>query len=392
MNNFVVTTAIKKLLKLKKRFRVIPGGTSASKTFGILSILIDYAIKNPGQEISVVAESIPHLKRGAQKDFLKILRALNRYNPGQWNATDRKYTFRNNSYIEFFSADQEDKLRGARRNVLYVNEANNIPWDAFHQMAIRTSDIVWVDYNPSAIFWANTELVGNPDCDYLVLTYKDNEALSESIVRDIESAKEKGKKSKYWENWWKVYGLGEVGSIEGACIKDWQQIDNLPEEAELLCYGMDFGFSNDPTTLVALYKYNKGYILHELLYKTGLYNSDISRILNSLGIKEVIYADSSDPKSISEIEEFGHLILPAKKGPDSIRHGIGLLNQNEIFVTASSVNLIKELQSYSWLKDKKTGTTLNKPIDKHNHLIDGARYALSMYIGDAGYGEYNLWL
>ena len=245
---FVLTTAIKKLARLKQRIKVVRGGTSAGKTFGILPLLIDKAIKEPMLEISVVSESIPHLRRGALKDFLKIMMALNRYKDDQFNKSTLKYTFANGSYIEFFSADQPDKLRGARRNILYVNECNNIEFDAYYQMAIRTSGDIWLDYNPASTFWVDKEILTQPNVDFITLTYLDNEALSDTIVKEIETAKTKALTSTYWANWWQVYGLGQTGSLEGVCITDWQEID-LPKDARILCAGMDFGYTNDPTSL-----------------------------------------------------------------------------------------------------------------------------------------------
>ena len=296
--NFVVTTAIKKLSKLKKRKKIIQGGTSAGKTFGIIPLLIDKAIKNKDCEISIVSESVPHLRRGALKDFLKIMIMTNRFRDNQFNKSMLKYKFLNGSYIEIFSIESADKLRGARRHVLYVNEANNIPFDAYNQLAIRTSGDIWIDFNPTSSFWAHTELKNNEDTDFLKLTYLDNEALPDTIVKDIEKAKDKAHKSTYWRNWWNVYGLGEIGSLEGACIKDWQE-KLLPSEARILCYGMDFGYSNDPSTLIALYKYNNSYIFDEVFYKKGLLNSEISNILKSETVKDIVYADSAEPKSIA---------------------------------------------------------------------------------------------
>ena len=385
---FQSTTAIKKLHALKKRKKVIQGGTSAGKTFGILPILIDRCIRTPYLETSVVSESIPHLRRGAMKDFLKIMIETGRYRDAQWNRSALKYTFTNGSYIEFFSVEQPDKLRGARRNVLYCNEANNIPFEAYNQLAIRTSGDIWIDFNPTANFWAHKEVANQPDADFITLTYLDNEALPQTIVDDIESARERAKTSEYWSNWWKVYGLGQVGSLEGVCIKEWQEI-KLPLEARLLCYGMDFGYSNDPTTLIALYKYNDAYIFDEVIYQKKLLNSDTSNLFKAHDINAVVYADSAEPKSIAELRNLGHKVLPCTKGKDSIVYGINLINQNKIHITSRSKNLIKELQSYTWMKDRE-GNTINKPIDAFNHCIDAARYAITSQLQTPNKGKYNI--
>tara|TARA_B100000795_G_scaffold269357_1_gene258504 strand:+ start:1246 stop:2409 length:1164 start_codon:yes stop_codon:yes gene_type:complete len=383
---FQSTTAVKKLHALKKRKKVIQGGTSAGKTFGILPILIDRCVRTPMLETSVVSESIPHLRRGAMKDFLKIMIATGRYIDSHWNRSGLKYTFTNGSYIEFFSVEQPDKLRGARRHVLYVNEANNIPFDAYNQLAIRTSGDIWIDFNPTANFWAHKEVAIEDDVDFITLTYLDNEALPETIVKDIESARDKAKDSAYWSNWWQVYGLGQVGSLDGVCITGWEEI-KLPEEARLLCMGMDFGYSNDPTTLIALYKFNDAYIFDEVICQKKLLNSDISDLLKTHDVNSVIYADSSEPKSIAEIRTYGHKILPCTKGKDSIVYGINLINQNKIFITNRSTNLLKELQSYTWMKDRE-GNTINKPIDAFNHCIDACRYAITSQLQTPNKGKY----
>lgn len=384
---FQATTAIRKLTKLDKRIKVVRGGTSAGKTFGILPILASKAAKYPSMEISVVAESVPHLRRGALKDFLKIMAETGRLKAHQFNKSTLKYTFENGSYIEFFSADQPDRLRGARRTTLYVNECNNISFDAYHQLSIRTSEDIWLDYNPVSTFWVDNELIGQPDVDFITLTYKDNEALPKTIIKDIESAKEKAKTSSYWANWWKVYGLGQIGSLEGVCIPDWRELEMLPNEARLLCHGLDFGYTNDPTSLVSLYKWNNAYIFDEVIYQKKLLNSDISDLLKANDITGIIYADSAEPKSIAELSHYRHQVMSVSKGRDSIVYGINLINQNEIYVTARSKNLIKELSNYIWMKDRE-GNTLNKPIDAFNHAIDAARYAITSQLENPNRGKY----
>ncbi|MEM6814908.1 MAG: terminase large subunit [Bacteroidota bacterium] len=376
MDDFVTTTAVKKLGRMSKRIRDVRGGTSAGKTFTILPLLAEYAISFPNKEISVVSESIPHLRKGALKDFIKIMASLDRWHPQLFNKSLLKYSFPNGSYIEFFSADQPDKLRGARRNVLYINEANNIPFEAYQQLAIRTKDHIWIDYNPTHEFWVDTELKGDEDLESIVLTYKDNEALGGTIVKELEKAREKAKTSDYWANWWNVYGLGLQGSLEGVVFSNWRTIEALPSEARLLGCGLDFGYSNDPTALVGIYKYNDKRILHEILYKKGLVNQEIAPFIPAT----TVWADSAEPKSIEEIRRLNVDIRAVKKGSDSIAFGIQTMQGQEYLVTETSTNLIKELRNYCYDTDKN-GKTLNKPIDNYNHSIDAVRYHEMMTIG-----------
>ena len=382
----VYTTATQKIKQLKKRVRVLQGGTSSSKTFSILLILIAYAEQKPNTEISVISESIPHLKRGAIKDFLKILVYSERFEESRFNKTDLKYKFPNGSFIEFFSVDQPDKLRGARRDVLFINECNNVPFDAYQQLAIRTKKFIYLDYNPSHEFWVHTELLNDIDTDFVILTYKDNEALDLSIVKEIEKAREKAETSDYWKNWWRVYGLGELGQLDSVIFNNWKQIDNIPKDARLLGHGIDFGYTNDPSTIISLYKLDNGFILHEALYQKGMSNRELFNVCKGLG--GYFVADSAEPKSIAELQSYGIAVMGAEKGAGSVMHGIQSLQSVDLLVTSSSVNLIKELRNYTWDKDRN-GTILKKPIDAYNHGIDAARYIAQKHILLGNIGHYD---
>lgn len=384
---FKRTTAINKILALKKRIKIIQGGTSAGKTFGILPVLIDKCTKEAGLEVSVVAESIPHLRRGALKDFVKIMRWTGRYIDDRFNKSLLRYEFANGSVIEFFSADDASKLRGARRDVLYINECNNVTFESYNELAIRTKKEIFLDFNPANEFWVHKELKDEHDSDFIILTYKDNEALDESIVSQIEKNREKAATSSYWANWWRVYGLGEVGSLEGVIFDNWKSIDKLPSEAKLIGIGLDFGYTNDPTSIIEVYNYNGQRIANEVVYRTGMVNSDIANLLPN---NVPIYADSSEPKSIEEIRRFGKMIKGVTKGVDSIRFGIDIMQRQEYLVTADSQNLIKELRSYCW-DVAKDGTRKNVPIDHFNHAIDALRYHEMETLGlKKNYGQYNI--
>lgn len=384
---FQRTTAINKILALKKRIKIVQGGTSAGKTYGILPILIDRAAKTPNTEISVVSESIPHLRRGALRDFLKIMKSINRYVDDRYNKTLLKYEFANGSFIEFFSADDSSKLRGGRRSILYINECNSVSFESFNELSIRTKDEVFLDYNPTAEFWVQTELEGQEDAEKIILTYKDNEALDKGIIDQIEKNIKKASTSNYWKNWVRVYVDGEMGQLEGVVFSNWQTIDTIPNEARLIGIGVDFGYTNDETAIIEVYKMNETRILNEVTYQTGLLNSDIAKILP----RDVpVYADSAEPKSIADIQRYGITIKGVTKGRDSINYGIDVMQRENYLVTSQSTNLIKELRSYCWDTDK-TGKRLNKPIDNFNHAIDAVRYHEMETLGmNKNYGSYSI--
>ncbi|MDI9257282.1 PBSX family phage terminase large subunit [Flavobacterium sedimenticola] len=370
------TTAFTKIAALTKPLRIVQGGTSAGKTYSILQYLIIYALKRELQ-ISIVAESVPVLKRGAYKDFIDIITSMGLYDESNHNKTDRIYKL-NKSTFEFFSADDHSKLRGARRDILFINEANNVHFEAFQELNIRTKKFTFLDFNPTSPFYAHTELIGKEDVDFVILTYKDNEYLDDKIKQEIESWEIKGLSSEYWANRWKVMGLGQLGIQSGAIYTDWSEIEMLPEDAELLGSGLDFGFSNDPTALISVYRYNGEIILDEVIYQKGLLNNQLAALIKSNRAKEgIIYADSAEPKTISELKYYGLSVLPVVKGKDSINYGIQLIQEQHFKVTSRSVNLIKELQNYVWAKDKE-GKELSIPIDAYNHGLDSVRYFFLM--------------
>ena len=366
---FQETTAYKKINSLKRRIRVIQGGTSASKTISTLLYLIGYAQTDKVKTLtSVVSESIPHLKRGVIRDFKNILQSHGYWKESNWNETDKVYTFETGSQIEFFSTDNGDKLRGARRHRLFVNEANNVELEAFEQLEVRTEEFVIIDYNPTIEFWAHTELINKrDDVDFIVLTYKDNEALSKNIVEAIEKRKEK-------KNWWKVYGEGLIGEVESRIYTGWAIIDDIPHEARLERYGLDFGYSNDPTAIVALYRYNGGFIVDEVMYLKGKSNRQIADVFLNLS-QTLVIADSAEPKSIDELKSYGIEVMPANKGPGSINHGIQIVQDQRMSVTKNSVNLIREYRNYVWAMDKN-GRIINEPERGDDHLMDALRYAM----------------
>lgn len=367
---FSQTTATKKVKALNKRIRVVCGGTSASKTISILLYLIAKAQSDKTPTLtSIVSESFPHLRRGAMRDFLNIMQEHGYYDESRWSKTDFTYTFETGSKLEFFSADQPSKVRGPRRDRLFVNEGNNIPYEAWDQLLIRTKEFAFLDYNPTNEFWFYQEILGHrEDLDFITLTYLDNEALDKNIVADIESHKNN-------KLWWQVYGLGQLGEVEGKIFTGWQILDDIPHEARLERYGVDFGYSNDPTAIAAIYYYNGGYILDEITYQKGLSNKQIADILNNQP-KALVVADSAEPKSIDELILYGVNVLPSTKGQGSVNQGIAYVQDQKISITKRSINGIKEYRNYMWETDKE-GRIINTPIDMWNHFLDATRYGFN---------------
>jgi phage terminase large subunit len=391
MGEFKAVTATHKLLKLDKRIRAAAGGTSASKTISILLILIDKAIVHANQNkpllISIVSESLPHLKRGVMRDFLNIMEShgyFQKYGEIAWNRTDFIFTFGPGCKIEFFGVDTPDKVRGPRRDILFMNEANNCPYESFEQLEVRTKQEIWLDWNPTNEFWFYTEILNNPNVDYvknnvdfITLTYKDNESLNQEIVQSIEA-------KKHNTEWWKVYGLGQLGEVEGKIYKGWKFIDEIPHEARLERLGLDFGFANDPAVLVATYYYNGSYIVDELLFQTQMSNRRIADYIINSEYKNILtIADSAEPKSVSEMQEYGINIIGAIKGPGSVYAGIQWVQDQKVSVTKKSLNIIKAYRNYMWKTDRLTGKivgseTGGKPSPNHMYsdAMDAIRYAM----------------
>ncbi len=356
--------------------RGISGGTSASKTISILIWLIGYSQTFKNEVVSVVSETLPHLKRGAIRDFLNIMQEHGYYKDERWNRTDFIYTFETGTKLEFFSVDQSDKVRGPRRDVLFVNEANNIAYETFTQLQIRTRKLIWLDWNPVAEFWWYTDVAPYHEHDFLTLTYRDNEGLSQVEVQALEMHKNNPNKA----NWWKVYGEGQLGEAEGRIFKGWNIIDEIPFEARLENTGMDFGYTNDPSAGVDIYYYNGGFILDEVFYQRGLSNRQIADIFLTR-VPTMILADSAEPKSIDEIQgylkNYGYTVMGALKGPGSVLQGIQFVQDQKISVTSRSLNILKEYRNYLWMTDPKTGKPVNEPVGVLDHTMAAIRYGMS---------------
>jgi len=312
---------------------------------------------------------MPHLKKGCIRDFKKIMKEHGYWKEARWAETDKVYTFETGSQIEFFGADQADKLRGGRRDRLFINEANNVEFAAFEELEVRTKEFVFLDWNPTNEFWYYTEVKGiRDDVEELTLTYKVNEALDEQIKASIEQRR--GRKG-----WYTVYGLGQLGEVEGKIYRGWKIIDEVPHEAKLDGYGLDFGFTNDPTTIVAVYKYNGGVILDEVMWQKGASNKQIVDVLETQE-KALTVADSAEPKSIDEIKSYGITIVPSVKGQDSVKAGIQFIQGMRISVTKRSVHIIKDYRNYLWETDAN-GQVLNIPEHAFSHTMDAIRYKLA---------------
>lgn len=367
----------------KSKIQIHQGGTRSGKTYSILTALIELCHKNSGLVITICRKTFPALRATAMRDFFEILNKEEIYNPDLHNKSDATYQLWGNM-VEFISIDQPQKVRGRKRDVLFINEANEINLEDWRQLLLRTTGKVLIDYNPSDEFhWIYEEVIPREDAEFFRTTYKDNPFLPESVVMEIERFKTAD------ENFWKVYGLGERGTSQATIFTHWKEINQIPNEFKLLTTGVDFGYTNDPTAIVRVYTDGHGFAVDELVYATRLTNSDIAKVLrdNQVDRSDVVICDSAEPKSIDEIHAHGFNTHGARKGRDSVKNGIQFLHSRPLLVTARSVNLIRELRNYKW-KEDKNGKQLNEPVDNFNHAIDAMRYAITFNQTNPNFGSY----
>lgn len=361
----------------KNRIQVLQGGTSSSKTYSLLQYLICLAQNSTRSlTISVVSETLPHCKRGVIRDFFKIIG--DSYDQSKHNKTENSYRI-GRSVIEFFSADQPSKVRGPRRDILFINEANAITEETFTQLEIRTNRKIFLDFNPIGEFWGH-ELVKRQGVSFDISTYLDNQYLDPSIIKTIEARKFDG--SGQLSEWWRVYGEGQIGRNQGVIYSNWDQIDSMPDGTGTLTYGLDFGFTNDPTALLRIVQHNENIWVQQVIYETGLTNQDISDKMEQLNLdknRTPIYADKAEPKSIEELRRRRWAIKGALKGKDSERVGIDWIKSHKVHVTKESLDVVKELRNYRWQTDK-TGKSMNVPCGGWDHAMDALRYGLAYKI------------
>lgn len=354
-----------------KRRALNEGGTASSKTWSILQLLIYIAqyTKSP-LLLSCVSESLPHLKRGVIRDFFKILGESQDDTP-RYNKTEHTYTF-GKGVIEFFGADEADKVRGPRRDILFINEGNNVPWETARGLDIRTAKFTFVDWNPVSEFWAHERWIGQPENAYVHSTYLDAiDVIPKEVIANIESNKDKD------PNWWNIYGLGLIGKVEGLVYPLFTQVDSLPAQGNVV-YGLDFGFSGDPAVLIRNKIFPGEIYSQELFYERGLTNQDIASLMTDLGIQkhsDEIWADSAEPKSIEEIYQYGFNIKGAAKGPGSVEYGHQKVRQLKQHWTKDSLNCIKEQRNFRYMPDKN-GKLTEKTTHIYSHGMDSRRYAV----------------
>lgn len=349
------------------------GGTRSGKTWSLLQLCATLATHADGILISIVGETLPFLKRGVIRDFRSMMGGA--WNADKWNATDLVYTFDNGSQIEFFSADNEGKVHGSARDVLFINECYFVEWEIYRQLEVRTKALIFLDYNPRSRFWVDDKILGKPNVALIHSTYKDNPYLTDRQRQAIEAYKDDA-------NWWRVYGLGEIGSIEGLIYTRWATVPEMPSPFKREFYCIDFGFTNDPTAILRVRLSGGELWVEELAYRTAMLNADIVECLqkNNVPRNADIVCDSAEMKSIVDINNVGgYRAKPCVKGRGSIVSGISAVQAYQINVTKNSLGIIDELRNYSWKHDTN-GNYINEPIDRYNHSLDALRYGVTTFL------------
>lgn len=385
MQTLQTNVVFKHLQTSNARIIVEQGGTRSGKTYNILMWLIfDYCHNNKKKIVSIVRKSFPALRGTVMRDFFEILANVGLYSEDYHNKSVNEYRLLGNT-IEFLSVDDPQKVRGRKRDVLFVNEANELTLEDYRQLMMRTTSKIILDYNPSEEFhWIYDHVLIRDDCEFFRTTYLDNPFLEESLIGEIEKLK------NIDENYWNVYGLGNRGQSR-SLVFSFIEVDTIPPTAKFMSYGMDFGYSNDPTSLIAMYLDNENLYFDELIYQTGMTNSDLGNMLKSLDIdrRDVIWGDSAEPKTIAELHRFGFNVKGTAKGADSINVGIDMMRRYTICLTKRSLNMIKEMRNYKYIEDKD-GKLTNKPIDAFNHAIDSCRYAIYNTLSRPNVGKYSI--
>tara|TARA_B110000971_G_C19991174_1_gene492040 strand:+ start:52 stop:1215 length:1164 start_codon:yes stop_codon:yes gene_type:complete len=372
------------LLATDKKIIVEQGGTRSGKTYNILLwIIFEYCTRNENKIVTICRKSFPSLRATVMRDFMKILHLHNAYRENYHNKSNSEYYLFGN-LVEFISLDQPQKVRGRKRDLLFVNEGNELFYEDMQQLLFRTQYRIILDFNPSDEYhWIYDKLITREDCVFHKTTYLDNPFIEKTIIDEIERLKDTD------ENYWQIYGLGERASSKST-IFNYTEINKIPDEANLIAYGMDFGFTNDPSTLVSVYTLDYNLYVKEHLYRTKMTTQDINVFLRDEKLDgHPIYADSAEPRLIEELRRMGHNVFSSLKGKNSINAGIDLLKRYKIHILSSSTNAISEFRNYKW-KEDKTGILTNTPEDKNNHIIDPCRYATYSILSRPNFGKYAL--
>lgn len=355
-----------------KRITVEQGGTRSAKTYNILIWFIIRLLNEQGKTWTVVRKTLPSVKKSVFRDFTEILESMELFDPGCLNKTEMTYNLRGNE-VQFIGVDQAQKIRGTKRNYLFINEANELTYEEFHQLIIRTTQKAVLDYNPSDEYhWIYDRVIPRDDADFYQTTYRDNPYLEDVLVKEIEHLKNVD------DNYWRVYGLGERGFSKATIFNKWHLIDDIDDcPGKETVYGCDLGF-NDPTAIIEIKQYDRNVYLNERLYKSYLTVADIIRELKGIIHKPMaeIWVDNSRPEVIEEMKRAGLNAKPSIKGKNSVKDGIDYLKQKVLYVTKGSINLLKEMKMYKWKEDGE-GRVLDEPVDLFNHAIDATRYGVA---------------